>query len=73
MIVYKVASVALCLLTAACSARSVCSGLYEGARVKNHLDTPPSERLGKPELPADYQQYETMRKETLQRNGESSP
>ena len=73
MIVCRIASAALCLLTAACSVRGVCSGLYEGARVKNNLDTPSTERLGKPELPADYQQYETMRKETLQRNGESSP
>jgi hypothetical protein len=69
----RTVSAALCLLTAACSARGVCTGLYEGARVKNQLDTPPSERFGKPELPADYQQYEMMRRETIQRNGQSSP
>jgi len=73
MILSKMVSAALCLLTAACSARGVCTGLYEGARVKHQLDTPPSERLGKPELPADYEQYEMMRRETLQRNGQSSP
>jgi hypothetical protein len=66
-------SVVLCLFTAACSARSVYTGLYEGTRVKNQLDTPPPERLGKPEPPVDYQQYEMLRKEMLQRNSQTSP
>jgi hypothetical protein len=72
VIVNRIAVTALCLLTAACSARSVYTGLYEGARVKNQLETAPSERLVKPEPPADYQQYEMMRREMLQRNGQAS-
>jgi hypothetical protein len=71
--IFRVLFIALCLITTACSTRSVYTGLYEGVRVKNQLDATPSERFGKPEPPADYQQYEMMRQETLKRNSQSSP
>jgi hypothetical protein len=71
--IFRVLSIALCLLSTACSAQSVYTGLYEGVRVKNQLDATPSERFGKPEPPADYQQYEMMRRETLKRDSSSSP
>jgi len=69
----RIVAVAAFLFMTACSTRSVYTGLYEGVRVKNQLDATPSERFGKPEPPADYQQYEMMRRETLQRNSQSSP
>ena len=69
----RIVVVAAFLLMAGCSAQSVYTGLYEGVRVKNQLDATPSERFGKPEPPADYQQYEIMRRETLQRNSQSLP
>ena len=70
---FRIISAAMCLFTTACSAQSVYTGLYEGARVRKQLDTPPAERLGKPELPADYQQYEMMRAEMLRRSSPASP
>jgi hypothetical protein len=73
VIFFRIVALAGFLLTTACSTRSVYTGLYEGVRVKNQLDATPSERFGKPEPPADYQQYEMMRQETLKRNSQSSP
>lgn len=46
---------------AGCSSKGVYQGIYEGVRAKNQMDASPSERLGKPELPMDYQQYDNMR------------
>lgn len=45
-----------------CSVKHVTTGIYEGIRVQNDLQSSPSERLGKPESP-DYGQYEQMKKE----------
>ena len=73
MIMFMMGTAVLCLLAAGCSTQCVYRGFYEGARVKNQLDSPPSERLGKPEPPADYQQYEMIRRELLQKNSQSSP
>lgn len=68
IIIRMLVSAALCLLLTSCSSTSVFSGLYEGARVKSQLDNSPSERMGATELPTDYQQYERLRKEMVQRN-----
>lgn len=45
-----------------CSVKHVSTGIYEGFRVQNDLQSSPAERLGKPESP-DYGQYEQMKKE----------
>ena len=51
-------------LLAGCSTDHLARGLYDGIRVHNDLNSPPSERLGKQEAP-DYRDYERMRKERL--------
>ena len=53
----------LCMqLLAGCSSDKVTRGLYEGIRVRNGLQSSPSERFGKQEVPV-YPEYERMRKE----------
>lgn len=49
-------------LLAACSADNLTRGLYDGVRVRNDLQSAPSERFGKPQEP-DYPEYERLRKE----------
>jgi hypothetical protein len=50
------------LLCVAGCAADVRPGLYEGFRVRNDLQSPPSERLGKPDSP-NYLEYERLKKE----------
>ena len=50
------------LLCAGCTTDKVRQGLYEGFRVRNDLQSSPSERLGKPDS-VDYLEYERQRKE----------
>jgi len=49
-------------LLVGCSVKQVTTGVYEGFRVQNDLQSSPAERVGKPESP-DYGQYEQMKKE----------
>jgi hypothetical protein len=46
-----------------CTWQKMSQGVYEGVRVRDQLGSTPAERVGKPEMPADYQQYDTMRNE----------
>jgi len=73
MRILRIVLPALSLFLAACSVHDVCGGLYEGARVKNQLNAPPSEQWGKSEPSADYRQYEQRRQEMLKRDGQASP
>lgn len=57
----------LLLLVAGCTSQGVVQGMYEGARVRNQIQSAPSERVGKPELPSDYQSYDAMRRESAGR------
>lgn len=57
----RIALVLVTALVTGCSAQGMHQGIYEGARVKNLLQSPPSERFGKPELPSDYRSYDSMR------------
>ena len=50
------------LLPAGCTTDGVQHGLYEGFRVRNDLQSSPSERIGKPDS-LDYQEYNRLRKE----------
>lgn len=55
--------IVLCLqLLAGCTADKVTRGLYDGIWVRSDLQSPPSERFGKPDQP-DYQEYERLKKE----------
>jgi len=49
-------------LLVGCSVKNVKTGIYEGFRVQNDLQSSPAERAGRPESP-DYGQYEQMKKE----------
>jgi uncharacterized lipoprotein len=49
------------MVLAACSSKNISPGIYEGVRTRSQLQSTPSERLGRPELPADYQSYDSMR------------
>ena len=40
---------------------NVRQGMYEGFRTRNDLQTSPSERVGRQEVP-DYREYEQLRK-----------
>jgi len=53
------AAVFICLT--GCCSKNLYRGIYEGVRVNKQLETSPSERLGRPELPVDYQQYDDNR------------
>ena len=54
--------VLLLQLLVGCSVKHVTTGIYEGFRVQNDLQSSPAERVGRPESP-DYGQYEQMKKE----------
>lgn len=47
---------------AGCSSQRVYQGVYEGARVRSQLQSTPADRVGKPELPVDYQRYDALRR-----------
>lgn len=49
-------------LLSGCSTSNLYGGIYEGVRVRNQLQSTPSERLNQAE-PMNYQQYERERKE----------
>ena len=49
-------------LCSGCTTDGVRQGLYEGFRVRNDLQSSPSERIGKPES-VNYLEYERLRKE----------
>jgi hypothetical protein len=51
------------LVLAGCATNSIYRGVYEGVRVRSQLDSAPAESIDRPELPADYQQYDALRKE----------
>lgn len=55
----------VCLvIVSGCTSKQVYNNLYEGVRVRNELQTPPPERVGKTDAPS-YQQYENERKEKI--------
>jgi hypothetical protein len=59
----RVIAALLALTLCGCSAKGIYQGVYEGARVRSELQATPAERVGRQELPTDYQRYDSMRSE----------